>query len=328
MRNLHAVSCRSATRLAEREPCYPALRTGALHLTVLLLLGASTHAAEPARIQRITNDGYFKQRPSFSPDGRSVVFARHKGATIFLFVRDLKTGKERRLTKREFPEYDAVFSPNGKELVFALDKASPNQGDIEVYRIGIEGKPLTAVAVTEGKLSHEESPCWSPGAKMIAFTSTRHGNQELYVAQADGKNPRRLTSDPAIDAHPAWSPDGHTIAFATNRWGDLELALIDVDGSNLRRLTNSKGLDDYPAWSPDGKRLAFTSNRDRNLEIYLVDRDGRNALNLTQNPAIDNFPGWTHDGKIGFVSNRDDGFEIYVKSDPRVNAGRQVNGAN
>ncbi len=273
-----------------------------------------TDSAQPVtndRVVRLTNDGYFKQRPAWSPDGKWIVFARHRGSTIYLYLRSADGTQERRLTKRENPEYDAVWSPDGKRLLFAFDKASPNQGDIEVYVIDVSGDNLTAVAVTQGKLSHEESPCWSPDGKRIAYTSTRDGNQELYVAQANGKDPKRLTSDPAIDAHPSWSPDGKRIAFSTNRWGDLDLALIDPDGKALVRLTDSRGFDDYPAWSPDGKSLSFTSNRDGNLEIYVVDANGKNPRNVTQSAAIDNFSTWTSDGRITFVSNRDGGFDIY-----------------
>ena len=283
-------------------------------LTALLLVGgsmcSSSRAAEPDLI-RLTTDGHLKQRPCWSPDGQQVVFARHQGDTIFLFLRDLMTGKEERLTKQTAPEYDAVFSPEGKELLLSFDKLSPNQGDIEVYRLALSDRSLAPLATTRGALSHEESPCWSPDGKRFAFTSTRHGNQELYVADVMGGEWQRLTEDAAIDAHPAWSPDGQTIAFATDRWGDLEIALIHPDGSNLRRLTDSKSLDDYPAWSPDGRHVAFTSNRDGNLEIYVQPLAGP-ARNVTRDPAIDNFPAWTPDGRIGFVSNRDDGFDLYT----------------
>jgi dipeptidyl aminopeptidase/acylaminoacyl peptidase len=113
-----------------------------MHGLVLLVALATVAAADEPAVEnapflRVTTDGYFKQRPAWSPNGQHLVFARHRGATIFLFLRDLKSNQEERLTKSEHPEYDAIFAPNGKELLFAYDKASPNQGDIEVHSSGL-----------------------------------------------------------------------------------------------------------------------------------------------------------------------------------------------
>lgn len=263
---------------------------------------------------RITNDGLLKQRPRWSPDGLWLVFARHRGDSIFLFLRSRDGATERRLTKRTAPEYDAVWSPDGKRLAFSAVKQSPNQGDLEVYTIGVDGESLTPIAETGGKLSHEESPSWSHDGEWIAYSSTRDGNQEIYIARSDGSDARRLTNDNALDAHPAISPDGKQVAFATSRWGDWELAVVDIAEGTTTRLTESRGLDDYPAWSPDGKHLAFTSNRDGNLEIYVRRIDSASAQNVTRHAGIDNFPSWSPDGRITFVSNRDGGFDVYELS--------------
>lgn len=283
-------------------------------IIVLSLIAASSLPAEDALWRRLTTDGLFKQRPSFSPDAKSVVFSRHIGDRIQLISRNLETGDESRVTDRSDPEYDAVFSPDGQSLLFAFDLTTPNQGNIEVYSIDLNSKELKKIAGDVGGLSHEESPCWSPDGTRIAFTSTRDGNQELYVASADGSEPLRLTSDPAIDAHPAWAPDGKLIVFSTNRWGDLELATIQPDGTNLTRLTDSHGLDDYPAWSPDGMRLAFASNRDGQLEIYVMKSDGSEPHNVTQSEDVENFPAWSPSGDLGFISGRDGGFDLYLIS--------------
>jgi len=265
---------------------------------------------------RLTTDGHLKQRPAWSPDGAWLAFTRHQGATIFLFLRSAVGMQEKRLTGSKDPEFDAVWSPDGKRLAFCFDKTVPNQGDMDVYTISANGDDLKPALVTQGKLSHEEWPAWSPDGEWLALSSTRDGNQEIYVVRPDGKDLKRLTSDPAIDAHPAWSPDGKQVVFATSRWGDLELAAINADGSGLVRLTESPGIDDYPVWSPDGQRLAFTTNRDGNLEIYTCDPGGKNARNLTRHPAIDNFPAWTPGGDVTFVSNRDGGFDLYTLKSP------------
>ncbi|HET6425962.1 MAG TPA: hypothetical protein VFG20_19890 [Planctomycetaceae bacterium] len=288
------------------------LRAGIIGMTIATALSAA-----PPSVRQITNDGLLKQRPNWSPDGQHVVFARHRGSTIFLFVRNIVTGNEERLTMPETPEFDAVFAPDGKSLLFTFDKVSPGQGDMEVHRITWMERTPTPMAISRKGLSHEESPAWSPTGKRFAFSSTYQGNQEIYAADIDGEEWMRLTDDVATDAHPAWSPDGKTIAFATSRWGNFEIALMDPDGGNLRRFTSSFGLDDYPCWSPDGKLLAWVSNRDGNLEIYVQDTAGSQPpRNVTENAAIDNFPAWTPDGRLSLISDRGDGFELYVTERP------------
>jgi TolB protein len=280
----------------------------------------NTSLAEQPTVTRLTTDGLFKQRPAWSPDGSWLAFTRHEGTSIAIFLRSFDGMQEKRLTTRTDPESDASWSPDGKRLAFCFDKTVPNQGDMDIYTIGIDGDDLRPVLVTDGKLSHEEWPAWSPDGQWIALTSTRDGNQELYIVRPDGKDQRRLTNDPSIDAHPAWSPDSQRIVFATNRWGDLELAIINADGTGLTRLSNSPGLDDYPAWSPDGRHIAFTTNRDRNFEIYTCHSDGTHPQNQTNHPVLDNFPAWTPSGALTFVSNRDGGFDIYLSKTAAVPA--------
>ena len=275
-------------------------------------LSVATLFAAESGVVRLTTDGHLKQRPAWSPDGAWLAFTRHQGSEIFLFLRAVETGQEKRLTAGKDPEMDAAWSPDGKRLAFTFDKTVPNQGDLDIHTVSADGDDQRPALVSPGKLSQEEWPSWSPDGRWLAITSTRDGNQEIYAVRPDGQDLRRLTSDPAIDAHPAWSPDGKRIAFATSRWGDLELAVMDADGSNMVRLTHSVGLDDYPAWSPDGLRLAFASNREGNLEIFACAADGTDLQNMTGHRAIDNFPAWTPAGDLTFVSSRAGGFDLYT----------------
>ena len=159
----------------------------------------------------------------------------------------------------------------------------------------------------------------------IAFESNRDGDFEIYVMDADGGNPRRLTNNPAKDYAPSWSPDGTHIAFESYRDNDkghnIEIYVMDADGSNLQRLTNNLTEDKDPAWSPDGERIVFRARRDGHVEnkfgityeIYVMDADGGNQQKLTNNRGWDWDPVWSPDSeRIAFTSDRDGNSEIYV----------------
>ena len=126
----------------------------------------------------------------------------------------------------------------------------------------------------------------------VTFNSDRDGNWEVYVMDADGKNPRNLTNNPGDDLFPAWSPDGQRIVFTSLRDGNNEIYVMGAAGRNPYRLTNNPAFDICPVWSPDGQRIAFASLRDGNWEVYVMDADGKNPRNLTNNSAGDEHPDW------------------------------------
>ena len=151
----------------------------------------------------------------------------------------------------------------------------------------------------------------------IAFVSTRDGNSEIYIMNADGTGVTRLTNNAAFDWAPAFSPDGSKVAFASDSNGNSEIYVIDADGSEQTRLTNDTAFDSHPVFSPDGSKIAFTSNRDRNAEevplstsdsddeIYIMNADGTGVTRLTNNKSIDIPSAFSPDGsKIAFARSR------------------------
>ncbi|MGD8489524.1 MAG: hypothetical protein PVI68_10950 [Anaerolineae bacterium] len=147
------------------------------------------------------------------------------------------------------------------------------------------------------------------GGQVIAFTSDREdGEGDIYIMNADGSNPQRLTDDPAYDAWPTWSPDGSQIAFMSTRSGNPDIYIMNADGSNVRQLTDHPANDIWPEWSPNGRRIAFPSRRDGNFEIYVIDADGTKLQRLTNTPGHEDFPAWSPDGtQLVYTRSEGDG---------------------
>ena len=159
----------------------------------------------------------------------------------------------------------------------------------------------------------DSDPVWSPDGSKIAFFTDRDGNTEIYVMNADGTQPTRLTHHQSRDRTPAWSPDGKQIAFSTLRDGNWEIYLMNADGSDKRNLTRNRAVDFGPTWSPEGTNIAFSSNRDGNNEIYVMNVVGTDPIRLIDHPSSDSRPSWSPDGtRIAFQSDRDGNREIFV----------------
>lgn len=194
------------------------------------------------------------------------------------------------------------------EAAFAIETLDIT--DANGALLASSGQGTTVTVFETGKIAFFSPPDnrWE-----VAFTSERDGNPEIYVINADGTNPRRLTTNEALDGAPDWSPDGARIAFHTARDGNLEIYVMNADGSGAQRLTDNAAPDSEPDWSPDGTHIAFVSERDGNEELYVMNADGSNVQRLTDNPGVDTQPAWSPDGRtIAFSSMRDGVAEIHL----------------
>jgi tricorn protease len=85
--------------------------------------------------------------------------------------------------------------------------------------------------------------------------------EDLWVANADGSQPRRLTVDDGVESNPVFSPDGKLIAFSAQYDGNTDVFVVPVEGGNPVRLTWHPGADIVRGFTPDGKNVLFTSQR-------------------------------------------------------------------
>ena len=186
--------------------------------------------------------------------------------------------------------------------------ASARDGNLEIYVMDGDGSNQRRVTVNPAR---DWRPAWSPDGKKIAFVSNRNNinkdHMQIWVIDADGKNPIRLT-DGLVDSYPDWSPDGTNIVYDAHLVPEDHnlapggIAVMDADGNNKRLVKNARGL--HPTWSPDGKRIAFISTVDVINHVFVMDADGRNRMQLTHDFVRKRLPSWSHDGKrIAYVGD-------------------------
>lgn len=163
------------------------------------------------------------------------------------------------------------------------------------------------------------TPAWSPDGQRMAFASTQgeiggQPDMELYLADINGDDLRRLTRSRGTDLSPVFNPAGNRIAFISTRASVRpQLYIMDAEGSNVEQLTDS-GHADQPAWSPDGRTIAYTWQPPDGgpSDIWIHDlQTGRN-IQLTQNSGYNEDPSWSPDGRhLVFQSNRNGTTQLY-----------------
>jgi tricorn protease len=118
----------------------------------------------------------------------------------------------------------------------------------------------------------------------IAFSY--HG--DIWLAGADGSNPRRLTAHVGRDISPRFSPDGRWIAFTSNRFGNNDVFVVPAAGGEPRQLTFHGGDDDVRYWTPDGGGIVFNASRSAHpflSPLYVVPLEGGMATPLGMDAA-------------------------------------------
>lgn len=198
----------------------------------------------------------------------------------------------------------ASFSIEAK-IVFTTD------GDIYVMNDDGTGRRRLTKSTTE---THRY-PRWSPDGTKIAFTrymdkENRQFTSELFIMNADGTDPQRLTDNKVADIDSSWSPDGQRIAFTSGLGGRYQVYIIEV---STRAVTQLTGIDDEtgstaPDWSPNGTQITFerfiqVPNGIAPKTIYVMSADGQHQRPILPDPPLNGpptfrfFPRWSTDGK-------------------------------
>ena len=253
--------------------------------------GLFTHgpkqADSPAQLTKDTRD----HDPSFSPDGRWVVFAGDRDGDnvseshIYTVFRNGSGAKQ--VTDGGW-DSNPAFSPDGQRIVF-----DRKDGDARhLFSVRREGSGLRQL--TDGRFS-DTDPTYAPTGRRIAFVSDRHRQSNnrtgIFTIRPNGTGLRVLIDRGAKDDDPDYSPSGRLIAFASGP----NIYVARANGTRARALTHSRrgcfsgACYLGPAFAPDGKHIAYLTRGRFNSDIEVIRTDGRNEKQFVEG-------GWDSDG--------------------------------
>lgn len=280
-------------------------------------LGPVDGSAPP---RRFTSGEKQDASPRWSPDGGRIAFTSNRESKAKqLYVIPAAGGEARRLTDLDEDVTEAVWSPDGTRLAFSSRVRDPayeeedeklrrprrfarlqfkldDEGWIgdrrrHIFTVPAHGS-AAPVQITHGDYE-DQYPAWSPDGKQLAFASARQDDwdielfRDIYLVDADGGEPARLTGCDSWYEAPVWSPDGSLIAcrfgvggFDFPRHG--QIAVLDAASGERRVLTSAldRNCAPYPevrepVW--DGDTLLFVLEDRGGNDLYRVRSDGAGA---------------------------------------------------
>ena len=218
-------------------------------------------------------------------------------------------------------------SDNG---VLVIDQL-PNRTRNELIWVDRTGKKLTALE----EFTKASIPSISPDAEhfVVSRGDVENGNNDLWLSDANGKNPTRLTFNPANEEFPIWSPDGTRIVWASNREGPYHLYEKASNGAGQETVLLKSDYFKFPTdWSADGHYIIYREiNPKTKYDIWALPVTGPDSgkpFPVLQTEANEAAATLSPDGKwIAYTSDESGRYEVYVQSFPAGGGKRQISTA-
>ncbi len=227
-----------------------------------------------------------------------IYFVSSRSGTKEIWVMDYDGQNQHQITHLGSISMSPRISPDNSRIAFTT--LGPNGSAVRMYSLEL-GR---LVSFPEGEVGgSNQSAAWSADGMHVAFSSSRSGEPEIWVANASGDSAHMITSLAGPNVSPVWNPKTDAqIAFVSGRTGTPQIYIMGSDGSNIQRMTDG-GYAVSPSWSPNGQFLTFAWDRSSGLgapgaqDIYLFNIATMQWVQLTHGEGNNDFPSWAPDGR-------------------------------
>jgi eukaryotic-like serine/threonine-protein kinase len=237
--------------------------------------------------------------PFPSRNGTGLFYAANRDSTdLSLWWRDLRSGRDYRVTSGVGEYGEPYLSPDGQRLVGTVVNARQ-----ALERVAVAFDRQVALEPLTDGFTGDLDPSWSPDGGRLVFSSSRGGNRNLWSAPANLSQPMPITAEDNLDERPVFSPDGQQVAFVSDRGGRRGLWVVNVDGGTPRLIAHADVLDTI-SWSPDRRHLVSAVPGAEAPGLITVSvSDG--AVARLSTPAAAHAPAWSpRDDVIAYLEPR------------------------
>ncbi len=222
--------------------------------------------------------------PSWSPDGRFVVFTHIDDRSHGLGVWDRSSGSVQRI---RFPGNIVIgptFTP-GNQVAVSLSNG-PNP---DIFLLNHSFQRQQAL---EENNSINVSPSFDRSGTKMAFTSNRLGGPQIFLKNLNSGSVHRVSVNGTYNSEASISPDGTLVAYSRMTDFGHRIFVQDLTSGVEKQITFGPGSDEQPAFCGDSYSIAFASTRGGGRKIYLTTRNGAAPKQINTGGGVVSFPRW------------------------------------